>query len=471
MFRVFRSVPHIRLGEYAVPKKVRILRGERRIVGDLEVINPEAAGIDVSAEEMMVSVREDRSDQPVRGFGVFTEDLYALADWLIECGVKTVAIEATGVYWIPLYEVLDARGLDPRLVDSKSVGKRNKKTDVLDCQWLRQLHSYGLLDGAYRPDEQVLPTRSYMRQRRMLIESSSSHILHMQKALDCMNVKLHTVISDITGVSGMRIIRAIIGGETNPDKLAAMAESGCKNSPKTIAKALFGNYRAEHVFGLAQAVGLYEFYQQKIRECDEKIAEALQALDIRNPNGSSDGKPRKKRRKNELYFDAKALLHQRLGVNLVAVHGLETNTVLTIASEIGFDVSAWESAKRFTSWLTFAPNARRSGGKDLRKRAKKISPNRAAQAFRIAAQTLERSDSALGAFFRRIKQRQGRPTAIRATARKLATIVYTMMKNGTEYQDAGADYYEKRYREKLVKSLEKRALACGFQLVPLQSVH
>lgn len=449
----------------------RVLRNQRKIVGEMEVINPEAAGIDIGAEEMLVSVREDRSDQPVRSFGVFTEDLYALADWLVECGVTTVAMEATGVYWIPLYEILDARGLDPRLVDARGVSTRNKKTDVLDCQWLRQLHMHGLLDGAYRPGDEVLPIRSYMRQRRMLVERASSHILHMQKALDQMNVKLHTVISDITGVSGMRIIKAIINGQTNPDELAAMADSRCQNSPETIAKSLFGNYRTEHLFELRQAVELFEFYKAKLRECDDMIEQALTALEVVAPEAQTHRGSARSRRKNELHFDAQQLLHQRLGVDLVAIDGIQTNTALTIATEIGFDVSAWDSAKKFTSWLTLAPNARRSGGKDLKKRRKKISPNRAAQAFRIAAQTLERSKSGLGAFFRRIKQRQGRPAAIRATARKLATIVYSLLKNGSEYKDAGADYYERRYRHRLVKSLERRALSCGYRLVPVADVH
>lgn len=447
-------------------KRPRVLRSQRKIIGPLTVVNPDAAGIDAGSEEHWVSVPEDRSEQPVRRFGAFTEDLYALADWLVECGIRTVAIEATGVYWIALYEVLEERGLKVKLIDSRSIGRRNKKTDVLDCQWIRQLHTYGLLDGAFRPSTQILPFRAFMRQRRMLIDCAADHIRHMQKALDLMNLKLHTVISDVTGVTGLRMIRAILSGQRDPAVLASMRDPKCKNSEETIAKALMGNYRDEHLFALQQAVDLFEMYQTKITECDEKIAAELTAFDRLGDPTKLDQQKAEKRRKNQPRFDARTLLYQMVGVDLTAIDGLQASTVLTILSETGTTTSAWPTDSHFTSWLALAPNKRISGGKRLPKKGPPIRSNRAAQAFRLAAQTLEKAQCGLGAFFRRIQSRFGRPAAIKATARKLAVIFYSMLKNKTEYRDLGVNYYEQRYRDRLIKSLERKALAFGYQLTP-----
>ncbi len=453
-------------------KRPRVLRSKRKIIGSFITVNPDAAGIDAGSEEHWVSVPEDRSDTQVRAFGTFTEDLYALADWLVECRIKTVAIEATGVYWIPLVEILEARGLKPKLVDSRSIGRRNKKkTDVVDCQWIRQLHMHGLLDAAFRPNAEMLPLRAFMRQRRMLIEYASDHVRHMQKALDLMNVKLHLVISDITGVSGMRIIRAILAGECDPRKLAAMREKSCKNSEETIAKALMGNYREEHLFALAQAVELFDTYQRKLVECDEKIAAALATFDKKADGATLAKKSSQKRRKNQPRFDARTLIYQIAGVDLTAIDGLEASSVLTILSETGTDMSHWPSEAHFSSWLALCPNKWVTGGKPLAKKPPLIHPNRAAQAFRLAAQTLERAQCAIGAFFRRIKSRHGRQAAIKATAHKLSTIFYTILKTGTPYRDPGAAYYEERYRERLVKSLQKKATTLGYQLIPVQEVH
>lgn len=454
-----------------MPRQPRVLRDQRRIIGHFEVVNPNAAGIDAGSERHLVSVPEDRSDEPVRTFGTFTKDLRALADWLVECGITTVAVEATGVYWIPLYEILEERGLKPRLIDSRSVGRRNKKTDVVDCQWIRQLHMYGLLDAAFRPPVEMLALRALMRQRRMLIEHGAQHIQHIQKALDLMNVKLHLVLSDVVGVTGLRIIRAILDGNRTPSELAALRERGCSGSEEMFVDALTGNYRLEHLFALKQAVALFDFHQGLIAECDVEVEAELTRFEKRNAAVTGHAGKKRSRRKNQLHFDGRTLLHQLAGVDLSAINGLDSATVLTILSETGTDMSPWTSAKRWAAWLALSPNNRITGGKPIRKKGIVIRPNRAAQAFRLAAQTLERAQCALGAFFRRIRSRYGRQAAIKATAHKLALIFYSMLRNQTEYRDPGVDYYEQRYRHNLLNSLTKRAATLGFTLVPIEEVH
>lgn len=452
-------------------KPPRVLRSQRKIIGHFDLVNPFAAGIDAGSKQHFVSVPEHCSEEPVRSFGTFTQDLNALADWLVSCGITTVAVEATGVYWIPLYEILEERGLNPKLVDSRSVGKRNKKTDVLDCQWLRQLHTFGLLDGAFRPPADILVLRSYNRQRRMLIECAANHIRHIQKALDLMNVKLTLVVSDIVGATGLRIIRAILSGQHEPAQLASLRDRSCKASEETFVHALIGNYREEHLFELRQALELFEIYQAKIAECDRRIAETLARLTLPG-HASVVRKKQRSRRKNQPHFDMRGLLAAFTGVDLVKIDGLSESSVLTLTSETGTDMSHWSSGKQFAAWLHLSPNTQVTGGKPILKKGKKIHPNRAAQAFRLAAQTLERSTKcALGAFFRRIQSRHGRQAAIKATARKLALIYYSMLKNKSEYQDLGASYYETRYRENLLNSMRKKALKLGFELTPLAVVH
>lgn len=454
-----------------MPKRPRVLRSQRKIIGHFDIVNPNAAGIDAGSTAHLVSVSEDRALEPVQTFGTFTKDLHALADWLVECRISTVAIEATGVYWIPLYEILEQRGLNPKLIDSRSIGRRNKKTDVIDCQWIRQLHTYGLLDAAFRPPAEMLALRALMRQRRMLIEHAAQHIQHIQKALDLMNVKLHLVLSDIVGVTGLRIMRAILDGKRSPEELAALREPCCSGTEQMFIDALTGNYRSEHLFALRQAMELFDFHQKLIADCDIQIESELMAFDKTNPAGTSNPAKKRARRKNQLHFDARTLLHQLAGVDLSAINGLDAPTVLTILSETGTDVSPWNSAKHWAAWLTLAPNNRITGGKPIRKKGLVIRPNRAAQAFRLAAQTLERTQCALGAFFRRIRSRHGRQAAIKATAHKLAIIFYAMLKNQTEYRDPGVDYYERRYRQNLLKSLTQKASDLGFMLVPIEEVH
>ena len=426
----------------------RILRSHRKMIGPLEMVNPHAAGIDAGSEHHLVSVPEECSKEPVRTFGTFTCELEALAEWLIECGITTVAVEATGVYWIPLYEILDQRGLNPKLIDSRSLGRRNKKTDVLDCQWIRQLHTHGLLDGAFRPPSEVLPLRAFTRQRKMLVEYASDHIRHIQKALELMNVKLHLIVSDTVGVTGLRIIHAILDGQRDPARLARLRDPGCRASEQEFVKALIGNYREEHLFTLKQAVELFDVYQAKIAECDRQIENYLSTLEKRNdPKKQLANKSRSGRRKNQPHFDGRTLLYERVGIDLTALPGLDSSSLLTILSETGTDMSPWPSGKSFASWLALSPNRRITGGKQIRKSGPVVRPNRAAQAFRIAAQTLERAQCGLGAFFRRMRSRHGRQSAIKDTAHKLAMIFYL---------DAQTSHRVSRSRRRLLRTAISR---------------
>ena len=436
----------------------------------LKQINLHAAGLDIGAEEIWVCVPPDRDEPSVRVFPTFTVDLHALADWLQACHIETVAMESTGVYWIPVYEILEARGFEVYLVNARHVKNvPGRKTDILDCQWIQQLHTYGLLRASFRPPEEICALRALARHRDNLIRYRSAHIQHMQKALQLMNVKLTQVVSDITGVTGLSIIRAILAGERDPHQLARFRQSGCKKSEEEIAKALQGNYKLEHLFVLKQALAQYDFYLQQIEECDaqmEAMYAALPPSDSEAP-GSPPPKPKAgKRRKNQAHFDLATSLYRTVGIDLTAVDGLDALTVQGIITEIGIEVSAWPTVKHFTSWLCLAPYNDISGGKVLRSRTKKTQ-NRANLAFRLAAQSLSRSQSALGAFYRRMKAKHGPAKATTATAHKLARIVYFMLKNRTAYVDPGVTYYEQQYRDRTIRSLRRRAAALGMELVPI----
>ena len=427
-----------------------------RLPKHLMHLNACAAGIDIGSKSHFVAVPEGTDPEPVREFSTFTDDLERLGDWLISCGVTTVAMESTGIYWIPVFELLESRGIEVKLVNARHVKNvPGRKSDVLDCQWLQQLHTYGLLRGAFRPADQVCALRAYVRQRATLVKVSGSHIQHMQKAMAQMNLQLHNVVSDITGVTGMCIIKAILAGERDPDKLAAFRDKRCKNDSKTIARSLRGNYRPEHLFSLQQAVELYEFYLAKINECDRQILQQLQVFDAKNID-SGGGKP-------TTSFD-EALMRMS-GVDLTEIDGINTASALKIIAEVGIDMSRWETDKHFTSWMALSPGTKISGGKNLSSAIKKIT-NPAAQAFRMAAYGLAKSKSALGGYFRRQKARLGAPKAITATARKLATIVYAMLKNGTSYIDIGQDYYEERYQKRVLQNLKRKAKDLGFELIP-----
>jgi len=431
-------------------------------------VNLNAAGIDIGADRHFVAVPPGRDPEghDVREFGAFTADLHALAAWLTACGIETVAMESTGVYWIPLFELLSEQGLDVKLVNPRQLKHMpGRKTDVLDCQWLQQLHTFGLLAGAFRPDDAVCVLRGYLRQRAMLVTCASQHIQHMQKALEQMNVKLPEVVSDITGVTGMAIIRAIVKGERHPHALAALRDRRCKHDEATIARALEGSWREEHLFALRQALELFEVYQTKIADCDRTIEGCLNGFDDKSGGQPLASEPRtRKPPRNEPAFDARTHLHRLTGVDLTRLDGIDAHTALKVVSEIGLDMSRWPTEKHFASWVTLAPGNKITGGKIVSSRTK-ASANRVAAALRMAASTLHHSQSALGAFFRRLKARIGAPKAITATAHKLACLIYNMLKFGTEYVDQGQQYYERRYQQRVVSNLSRRAQELGYRLV------
>jgi len=436
----------------------------------LRRINLNAAGIDVGSDQHWVAVPEGSDEVPVRRFDAFTSDLHEIADWLDNCGVTTVAMESTGVYWIPLFELLEERGFEVKLVDARHVKNvSGRKSDVLDCQWLQQLHTYGLLQGAFRPPDEICVLRNYMRQKEMLTQASSMHIQHMQKALQQMNLLLHNVVSDITGVTGMKIIKAIIAGERDPKVLALNRQEGCRNSTETIAKSLIGNFRDDHMFTLKQSVELYEFYQAKIAECEAAVVKLLGTHpDVTNDPPPESGKRPRARERMRAGVDIREKLFKMTGVDLFAVPGLAADTLLTLASEVGFDMTPWKTDKQFTSWLGVCPGTKISGGKVLNRRTKRKS-NRAAQAFRIAAASLAKSQTALGAFYRRIRSRTDGARAITATAHKIARIYYAMLTKGTAYVEAGQQAYEAMFKERRINSLKKQALSLGYQLQPCTS--
>lgn len=434
---------------------------------EFKQLRPDAAGIDIGATGHYVAVPEGRDKESVCSFGAFTSDLHRIADWLKKCRIKTVVMESTGVYWIPLFEVLEEKGFEVYLVDARHVKNvSGRKSDVLDCQWLQQLHSYGLLQPAFRPEEKIAQLRSYVRQRSMLIQAAASHVQHMQKALSMMNVHIHNVVSDITGDTGMTIVRAIVSGERNPAKLAQNRHHRCKNSQEVFEKSLEGNYRSEHVFALKQALELYDIYQEKARACETEIQRLLTDFDNRGEPNECPPRQKPETRKHRYSFDLSSELVRMTGVDLTSIPGINSATALLLLSEIGLDMSRWHSGKCFASWLGLAPGTKISGGRRLSSRTKPVT-NRAATALRIAAMTLHHSKTALGAFFRRVKSRHGGPKAITATAHKLARLVYALLKAGSTYVEQGQEYYEERYRERVIKSLNSRAKSLGLRLCPI----
>lgn len=436
---------------------------------DLKMVNPAAAAIDIGSTMHMAAVNPDACETPVRAFGTFTQDLHDLADWFDACGVTSVAMESTGVYWIPAFEVLEARGFHVILVNARyAKNVPGRKTDVSDAGWLRQLHSYGLLRGSFRPAAEIATLRAYLRQRERLVEYGAAHIQHMQKALMEMNLQLHHVVSDITGATGMRIIRAIVAGERDPEVLAAFRDIRCHSSIEVIKAALVGNDRAEHIFALTQSLDLYDFYQTKIEDCDRKLEAAVAALTVR-ADGDVPALPKartKRKQVNAPSFDVRAALYGVLGTDLTQIHGLGPSLALKLIAECGTDLRAWKSAKHFTSWLCLAPGNKISGGKLLSSRTRRSS-SRAAALLRLAATTIGRSDTALGAFYRRLSSRIGKQKAVTATARKIAVLFYNAVRFGMAYHDPGAAAYEERHRTRVLANLQRRAKTFGFELAPI----
>lgn len=432
----------------------------------LSITHPNAAGIDIGSGSHFVAVPPDRDEQSVREFASFTADLEALADWLSACGVDTVAMESTGVYWIALFELLESRGFTVLLVNARHVKNvSGRKSDVLDCQWLQQLMTYGLLRGAFRPADEICVLRALYRQRGTLLRGQARHVQHMQKALTQMNIQLTNVLADIVGETGQKILRAIVAGERDGHVLAAMRNVRVRASAEEIAKSLQGNWRAEHLFALKQALDAFDFVGAQLAECDREIERQLHALQIHDADPAK-GKKRGRAR-NAPKFDLRAQLFRMCGVDLTRIDGVDVTTALAVVSEIGTDMSRFPTVKHFTSWLGLCPGTKITGGKVMSGKTKRVV-NRAAQALRLAAAALRSSKSALGAYFRRLCSRMDKPKAVTAAAHKLARLVYTMLTKGEEYTDQGQDYYEQRYRERVLQALSQRAAKLGMKMVPAE---
>lgn len=434
----------------------------KRQVVEMSVVHPHAAGIDIGSKFHCVAVPKDRDPQSVRTFLTYTEDLHKIAQWLKECEIETVAMESTGVYWIPLYVLLEEYGFEVYLVNAKHVKNvTGRKTDIKDCQWLQQLHSCGLLQKSFQPDNLTRELRSYVRQRRNLVESASSYIQKMQKALDQMNIRVHAVISDISGVSGIRIIEAMLGGERDAKNLATLADNRIKASKAEIEKALIGTWREEHLFELNHAYEFYQFSQMKIKECDSKIEQVMQKYEKQGTKSTSNVKIDKKGKgRKSLNFDLDSYLRLILGVDITKIFGLKQNSALEIISEVGIDMSKWATEKHFVSWLNLAPNNKITGGKVIKSRIER-KKNKAGQAFKMAASTLKNSQNFLGSFFRRIKAKGGPAKAIAATARKMAVIWYKMIKEKKEFAPVNLEKYEEAFRQNRINYLQSQLKKMG----------
>ncbi len=437
-------------------------------------VNPHAAGIDIGAREHWACVPADAAPTPVRKFGTFTADLEALADWFEACGVTTVAMEATGVYWIPVFQILERRGLQVLLVNARQTKNvAGRKTDVQDCQWIQRLHTYGLLQGSFRPADAYCVVRTYLRYRDELVSARSTQCQHMQKALQQMNLALTQVLSDVTGASGLAIIGAILQGERDPVKLSQLVDRRVRATPGTLQKALVGDYRPEHLFVLQQAFALYHTYEEKIQACDQEIVRCITQLPDRLDLSRQPLPARKAGRRAALDQmagqDLREALYRKTAVDLTAIEGIGPLTSLVLLTEVGPDVSRFPTEKHFCSWLGLCPDNRISGGKVLSSRTRRVV-NRAADALRLAATTLERSQSALGGFYRRMKARLGAAEAVTATAHKLARIIYRLIKHGEAYVRHGLEAYEQRFRIRKLRALQKTAKSMGLELVPSQTI-
>ncbi|MCA1793053.1 MAG: IS110 family transposase [Desulfobacteraceae bacterium] len=435
----------------------------------LHTLQPDAAGIDIGATEIYVAVPKDRDNEHVRCFSTFTEDLHNASQWLKKCRIKSVAMESTGIYWIPIFQILETHGFDVVLVNAHHVKNvPGRKTDVQDCQWIQYLHSVGLLRGSFRPGQDICAVRSLLRHRDNLIKTASIHVQHMQKSLTQMNIQFHNVISDITGVTGLSIIDAIVAGQRDLDQLAGLRDPRIKASKEKIRKSLEGDYRSEHIFTLNQALQTYRHYQKMIKACDIEIEKNLNEFDSRIvPEQPALPSGKKKPRGNAPDFDLRHHMHRLLGTDLTLVDGIDVNTAHTIFTEIGPDLSCFPAPEYFCSWLGLCPTNKISGGKILSSKTKPGS-NRVAQKLRMAAQSLLRSQSYLGKFYRRLRARLGAPKAITATAHKLARIIYHLIKNQKSFDQSIFMKEQESHKMRLEKNLKKQAKYLGFQLVAAQ---
>jgi len=454
-------------------KKQRRKNKKKKIkVESLKQISEDSAGLDIGISEIYACIPEGRTDKNVKIFDTFTSDLCKLADWLSDNDIKTVAMESTGVYWIPIFEILEKRGFDVNLINARQIKNLpGKKTDILDCQWIQQLHSYGLLNSSFRPDEQMSALRAFVRNREMLIKYRAIHIQHMQKSIEQMNIKLGTVIKDITGKTGMKIIRAITEGERDTVKLAQFRDPRCFSSEDQIAKSLEGNYKPEHLFTLKQAVSMYDFYTELIHDCEREIEQNYTAIKCYKDNlHELPPLPKKRNRnlKNKPSYDLRTHLYNLCGVDLTDIDGIDALTAQTVIGEIGLNMDKWKTVKHFTSWLGLCPYNKITGGKVIFSGTKKVR-NRATLALRVAARSLYRSKSALGVFYRRMRAKHGSLKANLAAAHKMARIIYSMLKTKQAYKDPGEVYYLEKYRKRIVSNMKRQAASLGYELKKVEA--
>ncbi len=450
--------------------KAREIRKALQEGREFQELNPNVAGIDIGSREHFVSVPEDRDSQPVRRFGCYTSDHLRLVGWLKACRITTVVMESTGVYWMPVCEVLEEHGFEVYLVDARHVRNvSGRKSDVQDCQWIRRLYSYGLLGAAFRPKPDITPIRALWRLRGNLVQDCARQIQLMQKALEQMNVQLHKAVTDISGVTGFRIIRAIVSGSREPQELARLRDPGCKLSEAEFVEALNGNFRTEHVFCLKQALDAFDFFQDQIQQCDHALRTCLASLPSKPSAGETlVAKRSSRRRKNQPYFDLRSEQFRISGVDLTRIDGIDVLTAQTILSEIGVDLDRFPTEDNFASWLGLCPNNRKTGGVVRSTRSRKVA-HRVASALRLSAQALHHSKSALGACYRRLAARIEPAKVITAIARRLACLVYRMLKYGQAYVDRGEAAYIAAFEQQRIRQLQRQARRFGFALVNTQS--
>lgn len=445
------------------------IRKHRKLDRSLPVMRPNAGGIDMGATEAFVAVPADRDTDSVRSFPTFTQDLHSLADWLKQCRVDTVAMESTGVYWIPLFQILEARGIEVHLVNAQHVHHvPGRKSDVLDCQWLQYLHSVGLLKASFRPEHAVCEIRSLMRHRETLVQMACVHVQHMHKSLDQMNLQIHHVISDITGVTGLAIVDAIVAGKTNPQELAKLRDHRIQASIETVTKSLVGDYRPEHIFTLKQSLTAYRYYQQLIADCDQEVQLRIQAFDTKNtnddgPTATAESSPTSTSSTSS--FDLRSHLERIFGVDLTLIPGFECLRIQTIFGELGADLSKFPTDDSFCSWLNLCPKDGFSAGRRIR--APKLkTKNRVANAFRLAAQSLQNNKSFLGDYYRSQRARHGAPKAIKNTAHKLARIFYHLVTTRQPYDETVFAKLETRNQKRRLHKLQSLARQLGYSLMP-----
>jgi len=446
----------------------------RRIQSDdlsLEVVHPDAAGIDIGNESHYVAVPPTRDTESVRRFGCTTAELKAMAGWLKQCRIRTVAMQSTGVYWIAVYDILEQAGLEVYLVNARETKNLpGRKSDVQESQWLMKLHTYGLLRNSFRPSQEIRTMRTYWRQRNDLVRAAGRHIQRIQKALTQMNLQLANVLSDLSGVTGQAIIKAILAGERDPHKLAAFRNCRVKATQEQIARSLEGNWQEDLLFVLKQEQDGYEFCQQQMAECDRRLKQYLQQREDRSQGASLPEEKRKERLKkkkgNAPQFDLRTELFRMTGTDLTQIDGIDVMTATTILSEAGWDMSKWQTEHHFVSWLRLCPDNKVSGDKIIGK-GRLPTNNRITNTLKMAASSLRTSNTYVGAQFRRLRTKLGAPVAIKAMAAKLARLVYRMLRYGMQYVDQGAKFYEAQHRNLQIAHLKWKAAKLGFRITQL----